>query len=309
MEKKEKEKTLEVQDLTVRFHRYVKGLEQRDLEVIRDLSVSVGAGELVAVAGASGSGKSLLAHAILGILQSNARVTGTMRYCGTALTPEVQKKLRGCELALVPQSVSYLDPLMRVGAQVIGLRGSEEKQRALFQRYGLPETAARLFPFQLSGGMARRVLVSTAVMGDARLIIADEPTPGMSTEMAEAAMGHFRELADQGAGVLLITHDLDLAFEYADRIAVFYAGTTLEITPAADFKQGADALRHPYSKALWQAIPQNGFVPTPGTQPYGESLSPACLYSPRCVQRTEACNQRIPMRELRGGEVRCINAV
>jgi peptide/nickel transport system ATP-binding protein len=157
--------------------------------------------------------------------------------------------------------------------------------------------------------MARRVLVSTAVIGNARLIIADEPTPGMAAETARTAMGHFRELAGEGAGVLLITHDLDLAFEYADRIAVFYAGTTLEIAQAEDFKRGENALRHPYSKALWRAIPQNGFSPTPGTQPYGAELSQTCLYSPRCSSRTEDCNRKMLMRELRGGEVRCVNAV
>ena len=302
------ETILDVQDLSVSFQRYHKGLEQRSLGVIRDLRVSVKTGEIVAVAGASGSGKSLLAHSILGILPNNARVTGTLRYCGAELTPAIQKKIRGQALSLVPQSVSYLDPLMRVGKQVQGLQGTEEKQKALFRRYGLPETAARLFPFQLSGGMARRILVSAAVIGDARLIIADEPTPGMSVAMAQTAMGHFRELADQGAGVLLITHDIDLAFEYADRIAVFYGGTTLEITPAADFKQGPAFLRHPYSKALWQAIPQNGFIPTPGTQPYAGESACGCLYAPRCAGRTGECASPIPMRELRGGEVRCVHA-
>jgi peptide/nickel transport system ATP-binding protein len=131
----------------------------------------------------------------------------------------------------------------------------------------------------------------------------------MTVEMARTAMGHFRELADEGAGVLLITHDLDLAFEYADRIAIFYAGTTLEIAPAADFKRGEAALRHPYSKALRRAIPQNDFVPTPGNQPYCPELALTCLYSPRCSQRNEACGQKIFMRELRGGEVRCVHAV
>jgi peptide/nickel transport system ATP-binding protein len=302
-------KILEVENLSVRFRRYDRGLEQKDIPVISNLWVSVMEGEIVAVAGSSGSGKSLLAHAILGILPDNAKISGTMRYYGEPLSSALQESLRGTAMALVPQSVAYLDPLMRVGKQVMGIRGTQAKQQALFQRYGLAETVGRRFPFQLSGGMTRRVLVTTAVIGSAKLIIADEPTPGMSQDMAETAMGHFRELADEGAGVLLITHDMDLAFGYADRIAVFYAGTTLEIAPAGDFRQGPGALRHPYSQALWQAIPQNGFIPASGTQPYAGSLGEGCPYTPRCGQSTSVCTQQVPMRELRGGEVRCVHAI
>ena len=111
--------------------------------------------------------------------------------------------------------------------------------------------APRHHPFQLSGGMARRVLVSTALITDAELIIADEPTPGMGLEQALEALKMFREMADEGKAVLLITHDIDLAFTFADRVAVFYAGTTVETAPASNFKSGPEALRHPYSKALW----------------------------------------------------------
>jgi peptide/nickel transport system ATP-binding protein len=302
------ETVLEVQDLSVTFRMYDLGLEQRDFRFISRLNLSVREGEILAVAGSSGSGKSLLAHAVLGILPGNAKTAGEMRYYGQALTPGLQKKLRGAALALVPQSVAYLDPLMRVAAQVAGVRGSREKQRALFQRYRLPEAAGKLFPFQLSGGMARRVLVSAAVMEDPKLIIADEPTPGMGADMARTAMGHFRELARAGAGVLLITHDLDLAFTYADRIAVFYAGTTLEIAPAEDFRTGR-ALRHPYSRALWAAVPQHGFTPLPGKQPYAPSLGEGCPYAPRCNQKTPACEKPVPMRPLRDGEVACVHAL
>lgn len=299
---------LEVRNLSVSFRMYDKGLEQKDLEVIRNLNVSVREGEVLAVAGSSGSGKSLLAHAVLGLLPGNAGTAGEMTYYGQPLTAELQKKLRGRELALVPQSVEYLDPLMRVGKQVAGINGSLEKQRWVFDKYQLAQAVERLFPFQLSGGMARRILVSTAVIGDARLIIADEPTPGLSREMAKTAMGHFRQLADEGRGVMLITHDIDLALEYADRIAVFYAGTTVEVAPVKDFARDVDALRHPYTKALWKAIPQNGFQPIKGVQPYAGSLPEGCLFGPRCSMKTEACEGKIPMRELRNGEVCCIHA-
>jgi peptide/nickel transport system ATP-binding protein len=305
---------LEVRDLTVEFRRYTNdvkrlGIEQHNLRVIHNLSVSVREGESVAVAGASGSGKSLLAAALLGILPANAGVTGTMSFYGQPLTEKLRKKIRGRELALIPQSTAYLDPLMRVGKQIARTKEADEKRRAIFQRYHLEESAARLFPFQLSGGMTRRILLATAIIGNARLIVADEPTPGMSVDMARRVFGHFRELADEGAGILLITHDIDLAIEFADRVAVFYAGSTVEIAPAVDFKQGVEVLRHPYSKALWQAIPQNGFTPIPGSQPYAGALSSGCAFAPRCPLRTAACEEKIPMRELRNGEVRCVHAV
>lgn len=302
---------LEVSDLSVSFRMYDGGLEQTQLPVISSLSLKVLPGEILAVAGSSGSGKSLLASAILGILPGNATVSGTLRFDGEPLTPERQAKLRGTEIALVPQSVAFLDPLMKVGAQVDGHRKPRptESRRKLFRRFGLPEQTERLYPFQLSGGMARRVLVSTALLTSARLIIADEPTPGMSLEQAKEALAMFRAMADEGKGVVLITHDIDLAFHIADRIAVFYAGTTVETAPAADFLQGPEALRHPYSKALWRALPQHEFRPIPGFQPYAGNLPRGCLFAPRCPYRTAECEEEIPpMQPVRDGEVRCFHA-
>ena len=157
--------------------------------------------------------------------------------------------------------------------------------------------------------MARRVLVSTALLSNARLVIADEPTPGMSLDQAKEALRMFRDLADEGRSVILITHDIDLAFDFADRVAVFYAGTTVETAPAEDFRRGPEALRHPYSRALWSALPQNGFTPIDGFQPYAGSLPAGCLFAPRCPLRTAACEAGTPpMRDIRGGEVRCIHA-
>ena len=305
------ETLLEIHDLSVSFRMYDGALEQKELQVISDLHLTVRPGEIVAVAGSSGSGKSLLASAILGILPGNATVNGQLRYKGQELTADMQKKLRGTEIALVPQSIAFLDPLMKVGKQADGHKKPYpvEKRRGLFKRFSLPENTETLYPFQLSGGMARRVLVSTALITDAQLIIADEPTPGMSLEQALEALQRFRELADAGKGVILITHDIDLAFEFADRVAVFYAGTTVETAPVADFKTGADALRHPYSKALWRALPQNGFIPIEGFQPYAGNLPKGCLFSPRCPYATAECYEKTPpTQELRGGEVRCFHA-
>lgn len=311
MSERNKETVLEVRDLSVSFHRYGAGLEQFELKTISNLSLDVRAGEIVAVAGSSGSGKSLLAHAVMGLLPENATLQGEILYRGKPLSQRDKERLRGREFALVPQSVTYLDPSMRVGAQALGGRPTPEKrerQRAAFARFHLPCEVERLYPFQLSGGMARRVLVSTAVTTGADLILADEPTPGMDLEMAREALQCLRELADEGRAVVLITHDIDLAFQVADRVAVFYAGTTVEVAPSEDFRKGPEALRHPYSKALWNALPQNGFTPIPGFQPYAGSLPRGCLFAPRCPHRTAACAGEIPMRELRGGTVRCILA-
>jgi peptide/nickel transport system ATP-binding protein len=293
---------LDVKNLSLSLRMYDGAFRRRDLKVIANMNLTVREGEILAVAGSSGSGKSLLAHAILGVLPKNAVLEGEMLWFGKPLDAALQKKLRGHELALVPQSVTYLDPLMRVGRQI-----SKEKKRVkeLFGRYHLQEEVARQFPHELSGGMTRRVLLSTALAGNAKLVIADEPTPGLSPHLAEHAMKHFREIADGGSAVLLITHDIDLAVRFVDRIAVFYAGTTVETANAADFGDEG-LLRHPYSRALWRAMPQNGFSPTDGTQPYAGSLPAGCLYAPRCPLCTEACLSAPPeSRALRGGEVSC----
>lgn len=306
-----KEPILSVKDLSVSFQMYDNGLEKYDLKVISNLTLDVRPGEIVAIAGSSGSGKSLLAHAVMGLLPENASISGEISYKGKVLSQKEKEALRGKEMALVPQSVSYLDPLMKVGTQVRGRKADKEiikAQREIFRRFHLDEKTEQLYPFQLSGGMARRVLVSTAVLSGAEVIIADEPTPGLDLEMALEALKIFRELADEGKAVILITHDIDLAFHIADRIAVFYAGTTVEMAAAKDFLEGVDALRHPYSKALWKALPQNGFEPIPGFQPYAKYLPKGCLFSPRCPHKTKECEENIPMREVRGGYVRCIHA-
>lgn len=306
-----KEPILSVKDLSVSFQMYDNGLEKYDLKVISNLTLDVRPGEIVAIAGSSGSGKSLLAHAVMGLLPENASISGEISYKGKVLSQKEKEALRGKEMALVPQSVSYLDPLMKVGTQVRGRKADKEiikAQREIFRRFHLDEKTEQLYPFQLSGGMARRVLVSTAVLSGAEVIIADEPTPGLDLEMALEALKIFRELSDEGKAVILITHNIDLAFHIADRIAVFYAGTTVEIAAAKDFLEGVDALRHPYSKALWKALPQNGFEPIPGFQPYAKYLPKGCLFSPRCPHKTKECEENIPMREVRGGYVRCIHA-
>ncbi|MEM6521745.1 MAG: ABC transporter ATP-binding protein, partial [Cyanobacteria bacterium P01_C01_bin.70] len=263
----------------------------------------------------SGSGKSLLAHALLGILPENAQLSGTMEFQGQLLTPERREALRGKAIALIPQSIGYLDPLMTVGRQVqrvgqlsgLPARPAKTLMKHTFARYDLPAHTPQRYPFQLSGGMARRVLVSTAVVTPAQLVIADEPTPGLHPDVVTETLKHLRELAQEGRGVILITHDIEAALQVADRVAVFYAGTTAEIADAKDFATGN--LRHPYTQALWRSLPQNDFVPVPGNQPSSENLPGGCLYNDRCPWVTAECEQARPeLRSVRQGWVRCIHA-
>ena len=253
------ETILEVKKLSVTFTQYDRGFSRRTLHAVEEMNLSIHSKEIVAVVGSSGSGKSLLAHAIMGILPYNGDMSGEILFCGEPLTTEHVKKLRGHEIVLVPQSVSYLDPVMKIGDQIRnGKKSASIKERCLsvLKRYGLSPDITEKYPFQLSGGMTRRVLISTAVMEQPKLVIADEPTPGLHLEAATRVMGHFREMADEGAGVLLITHDLELALLTADRVIVLYGGRVIEETDAESF-QDEKNLKHPYTKALYRSMPKN----------------------------------------------------
>lgn len=254
------EPILEIRHLAVSFTQYDKGLRKRSLETIRDLSLQVRAGEVAAIVGASGSGKSLLAHAILGILPYNSQMEGELFYDGEPLTRERQENLRGREIALIPQGVTCLDPLMKVGPQLWkGKKDAETRRkfREALARYGLGPETEDLYPFELSGGMARRVLIASAAAEHPRLIVADEPTPGLDMGTARRILGHFRELADEGAAALLITHDLELALEVADRVSVFYQGESVEEITPEEFRR-PETLEHPFTRALWQAMQEEG---------------------------------------------------
>ena len=304
---------LEARGLSISFFQYDRGLRRRRITPIIGLDLTLERGEVLAVIGSSGSGKSLLAHAVLGILPSNAEVGGELLFEGSPLGPEEQAKLRGRRISLVPQSVNFLDPLMRVGSQVLPTHRRDEEARdrvkSIFKRYHLEAEDTLLYPFQLSGGMARRVLVATAVISGADLIIADEPTPGLHPVVVRETLSHLRELADEGKGVLLITHDLEEGLSIADRVGVFYAGTTVEIAPVAAFAGKGERLRHPYTRALWQALPRNGFRPLAGSQPPLDSLPPGCLFQPRCpISTTECLEEKPALRKLGDGWVRCIHA-
>ena len=308
-----KEPILSVKDLGISFSQYTKGLRRRELEVITNLDIDLYEGEILAVVGSSGSGKSLLAHAILGILPDNATTEGNIIYKGKTLTLKDKEKLRGREIVFIPQSVNFLDPLMKVSKQVkISIENKEKankRQRYIFNKYGLDKKVDNLYPFELSGGMARKVILSTALVSDCKVIIADEPTPGLDEKSLNEALKDFRNIADSGCAILMITHDIEAALKIADKIAVFYAGTTLEIANVNDFKGDGKNLRHPYSKALFNALPQNGFKPIKGSQPMPNELPKGCLFQDRCEYISEKCRLIRPnARMVRDGMVRCLNA-
>lgn len=305
---------LKVEDISLSFIQYATGLRQTELKVISDLSIEAYRGEILAVVGSSGSGKSLLAHAILGILPSNAKLDGKIEYNGEELTQEKKEEIRGKEVALIPQSITYLDPLMRISNQVIGC--VEEKNEGLmkklqieiFQRYNLKQNVERMFPYELSGGMTRRVLVSTAVISSAKLIIADEPTPGLDEKTLNETLSYFKDMANKGCAVILITHDIEAALKISDKIAVFYAGTVLEVANVEDFKNDGENLRHPYTRALWNALPQNKFQAIKGHQPMQDEVVDGCIFYERCSKKNDLCSKGIPQfKRLNGGVVRCNN--
>ena len=311
-----KEPILKVKDLGISFSQYTNGLVRGDLNVIRNLDIELYEGEILAVVGSSGSGKSLLAHAILGILPDNACTQGDIIYKGEILDEKRKEKLRGDEIVLIPQSVNYLDPLKKVGKQIkISIKDKDKKTQDeivdnLFKKYNLDKKVKNYYPFQLSGGMARKVLLSTALASDSKVIIADEPTPGLDEESLNEVLKDFRDIADSGRAILMITHDIMAALKIADKVAIFYAGSTLEIANTSDFKQKEVELRHPYTKALYKALPNHDFVPIDDkTQPLPNELPKGCVFSDRWPLKDKNCENQVPkIREIRNGKVRCIHA-
>jgi peptide/nickel transport system ATP-binding protein len=169
----------------------------------------------------------------------------------------------------------------------------------------LDESVDDLYPFELSGGMARKVLLSTALIGDPKLLIADEPTPGLDKKSVEETITDIKNLKENGKGVLLITHEIDVALKTADRIAIFYSGYVIEINKVENF-QNADNVLHPYTKALINSLPRNGFKLTEGVQPL-DAVS-GCPYWENCPIRLDKCEKNKPeLVEHDGVMIRCFN--
>ncbi|WP_159548009.1 ABC transporter ATP-binding protein [Streptococcus halichoeri] len=253
---------LSIKDLSITFTQYGRLLTPFRSTPIEALDLDIKKGELLAIIGASGSGKSLLAHAIMGILPRNAEVSGQMIYRGQALTPQRMKQIRGKEITLIPQSVNYLDPSMKVKHQVrLGIsKNAQQVQEELFDQFGLTKADGELYPFQLSGGMLRRVLFTTCLGEQVSLIIADEPTPGLHPDALQMVLKQLRAFVDQGISVMFITHDIIAASQIADRITVFKDGRAIETAPAHYFSGDGDNLQTAFARKLWRSLPQHAFL-------------------------------------------------
>lgn len=259
---------LQARGLCVAFERREPWGTRHPIPVLEGVSFELGVGEVMAVIGSSGAGKSVLAHAILGILPKNARIHGELLYRGELLSGECLARARGRELALVPQSIGFLDPLVRGRKAVewmarrcgLGKADARAAAEKALRRVGFPPEAEDRFPFELSGGMVRRLLLAIALVGNPFLLVADEPTPGLDPEAVRESLQGLRDFADEGKSVLIISHDVAACLPIADRVAVFLDGRIVEVASASAFSGMGEGLEHPYSRALWNALPENGFA-------------------------------------------------
>lgn len=307
---------LEINNLSISFSRYGGWITRSELRPIRCLDLSLKKGQIVSVVGESGAGKSLLAHAVLGLLPGNATVSGQMVYQGEDLSPARIRQLRGREIAFIPQSVGFLSPLWRVGGQVaraarLGGKGAAQAAGArdqAFMRYHLAEDVKSMFPYQISGGMARRVMTAAATVTEASLIIADEPTSGMDEENSRNALAYLRELADRGRAVLLITHDIEAALTVSDQVTVFLNGVSVETADSGHFET-ADRLCHPYTRQLLNALPQRLFTEVVNGHHHGGGNKKGCAHFGACPLEKDVCGHLLPPRKVIGsGWVRCHHA-
>lgn len=257
---------LEIERLTVSFHRRDGLMRRIATDCVRDISLAVARGEVLALFGASGAGKSLLAHAVMGLLPPNAVAGGTMRFDGHVMDAQAQAALRGSRIALVPQSVSHLDPLATVGRQ---LRWAARRARhpitapgtaeAALSRFGLAPAVAGTFPHTLSGGMARRVMLAMTTASGADLILADEPSNGLDADNAARVFRCLKSFAEAGKAVIVISHDLPAALKIADRVILLDRGQVVAEERADAFAGDGEALSAGYARSIWNALPQNGF--------------------------------------------------
>lgn len=251
---------LEIKNLKISFFQYEKWLKRRKLNIVKDLSLKVEEDEIVAIFGASGSGKSLLAHAIMMLLPYNSEVQGEIYYRGELITRKNIESLRGERIWFIPQTINSLNPILKIKNQIniLNKKVDKSKYKDLLNKFALDESVLEKYPFELSGGMARRLLVCEAIMSQADLIIADEPTPGMDNMGVEETISFFRSLKESGKSALVITHDIEMALKFADKIAIFLDGEIVDIKKSKDFSN-LENLKHPYTRKLFNALPENGF--------------------------------------------------
>lgn len=236
--------SLSVINLTVSF----PSADGQSVQALKGLSLTVERGEVAGLAGASGAGKSLVAEALMGLLPGNAITGGHVTVDGQTPRPG--------SLALAPQTIDALDPLARTGPQLTRFGkpfGRAVDAAKLLADVGLEPDVAHAFPHELSGGMAKRVLLASALASGADFIIADEPTSGLDPDNANRIMALIASLAQKGQGLLVISHDLKRLAAIARRITVMQDGAIVETADAECFASEGSALSAPYTRALWRA--------------------------------------------------------
>ncbi|MFL0286537.1 dipeptide ABC transporter ATP-binding protein [Mycobacterium sp. SMC-21] len=276
----------------------------RDVHALRGVSLTVRRGEILGLVGESGSGKSVLGFGMLGLLPASARIEGGISVAGSDMVHGDAKALRTVRRldlgAVFQDPMTSLNPTMRIGKQVAEAAGSDDEALRLLTAVGIPDPARRMraYPHELSGGLRQRVMIAIAIAGSPELIIADEPTTALDVTVQAQVLRLLQRLRDEiGCSIVFITHDLGVAAQISDRIAVLYAGRIAEVGPAADVL-GAPA--HPYTRGLLRSrltldtARGRRLAAMPGSVPSPVSPLPGCAFSRRCDQATENCEKSSP---------------
>jgi len=288
------------------------------LPAVRDLSFSIGAGEVLGLVGESGSGKSITSLAIMRLLPLQARMTGEILFAEngagprdlTTVSDESMRELRGSGMTMIFQEpMTALNPVMRVGDQIAEAVTAHRKaskaeawQRAVeaMNDVAIPdaELRARDYPHELSGGMRQRIVIAMAIVNRPKLLIADEPTTALDVTIQAQILELLAELREKfGLAMLFISHDLAVVSQVADRVAVMYAGCLVELGAKRDIFQAA---AHPYTRGLLHAVPDlktdrsRPLETIEGTVPGLQALPPGCAFEPRCDSRIAECARALP---------------
>jgi oligopeptide/dipeptide ABC transporter ATP-binding protein len=289
-----------------------------DPHAVRDLSFTIAPGEVLGLVGESGSGKSITSLAIMGLLPPTATVTGKINFQNGHGNPaslldlpaDSLRELRGSRIAMIFQEpMTALNPVMRVGEQIAEAvlahhqtSKAEAWQRAVEGMRDVaiadPEQRARSYPHQLSGGMRQRVMIAMAIVNRPQLLIADEPTTALDVTIQAQILELLNDLRRKfNLAMLFISHDLAVVSHVADRVAVMYTGSLVELGTKADI---FNAPSHPYTRGLLRAIPTlatdraQPLATIEGTVPPLAALPPGCPFEPRCEHRVAACTTQLP---------------
>ncbi|SFB32215.1 peptide/nickel transport system ATP-binding protein [Rhizobium sp. NFR07] len=287
--------------------------------VVDGVSLDIRSGEIVSLVGESGCGKSMTAFAVMGLLPKVAKIaSGSVRLGSTDLVSireEERRNLRGTELAMIFQEpIASLNPLMPIGRQIeeslivhrgVSAKKAKEEAIAMLAEVGIPEPGLRYgqHPFELSGGMCQRAMIAMALICRPKLLIADEPTTALDVTIQAQILDLMKRLRDDtGTAILLITHDMGVVADMADRVAVMYSGRIIEEAPvdAIFAKQ-----RHPYTRLLLSTIPRLDGPPKTdlpvieGTVPDIGDWPPGCRFNPRCPLAADKCLAEQPALEAR----------